>query len=67
MQTILLTNREREVLHLVGEGKMSKQIASTLHVSVFTINNHRKRICKKLGLHSTAELVHFAATQAHTT
>jgi DNA-binding CsgD family transcriptional regulator len=58
-----LTPREREVLDLIGEGRMSKQIADQLHVSVYTINNHRKHICKKLGLHSTAQLVVFAVKQ----
>jgi DNA-binding CsgD family transcriptional regulator len=58
-----LTPREREVLDLIGEGQMSKQIADQLHVSVYTINNHRKHICKKLGLHSTAQLVVAAVRQ----
>ena len=64
MLTIVLTNREREVLALVGQGQTSKQIASTLNISVCTINNHRKRICKKLDLHSTAQLVAFAVMQS---
>jgi two-component system response regulator NreC len=56
-----LTQREREVLELIAKGKMSKQIAEALDVSVHTVNNHRKRICRKLKVHSTAELVAFAA------
>jgi len=56
-----LTNRENEVLHLIAHGKTSKQIAEALSVSIHTIANHRKHICRKLGLHSTAELVAFAA------
>ncbi len=59
----ILTLREKEVLHLVGEGKTSKQIATVLNLSVFTVNNHRKHICQKLRLHSTAELVAFAARE----
>jgi DNA-binding CsgD family transcriptional regulator len=55
-----LTRREKEVLELVGQGKTSKQIAQSLNLSVFTVNNHRKHICKKVGLHSTAQLVAFA-------
>lgn len=58
-----LTRREREVLELVGHGKTSKQIAENLNLSVYTVNNHRKHICKKVGLHSTAQLVAFAVTQ----
>jgi DNA-binding CsgD family transcriptional regulator len=58
-----LTRREKEVLNHVGHGKTSKQIAEVLNVSVFTVSNHRRHICKKLGLHSTAQLVAFAVLQ----
>jgi len=56
-----LTPREREVLHIIGRGRTTKQVADELGLSVSTVGNHRKHICKKLGLHSTAELVAFAA------
>jgi DNA-binding CsgD family transcriptional regulator len=59
-----LTRREREVLDLIGQGKTSKQIAGSLNLSVYTVNNHRKHICKKVGLHSTAQLVAFAVIQS---
>jgi DNA-binding CsgD family transcriptional regulator len=59
-----LTRREKEVLEFIGQGKTSKQIAHTLKLSVYTVNNHRKHICKKAGLHSTAQLVAFAVTQS---
>jgi DNA-binding CsgD family transcriptional regulator len=59
-----LTPREIEVLEKIGQGKTSRQIAETLNLSVFTVNNHRKHICKKIGLHSTAQLVAFAVTQS---
>jgi DNA-binding CsgD family transcriptional regulator len=59
-----LTRREREVLDLIGQGKTSKQIAAALNLSVYTVNNHRKHICKKVGLHSTAQLVAFAVLQS---
>jgi len=61
----MLTRRELEVLEKIGQGKTSRQIAETLNLSVFTVNNHRKHICKKIGLHSTAQLVAFAVTQLH--
>lgn len=57
-----LTPREKEVLRIVGQGKTTKQIAEALRLSVATVGNHRKHICRKLNLHSTAELVAFAAT-----
>jgi DNA-binding CsgD family transcriptional regulator len=58
-----LTPRENEVFGLVAQGRTSKQIAQLLDISVHTVNNHRKRICRKVGVHSTAELVAFAARQ----
>jgi len=56
-----LTQREREVLQLIAHGSTSKQVAERLAVSIHTVSNHRKHICRKLSLHSTAELVAFAA------
>jgi DNA-binding CsgD family transcriptional regulator len=55
-----LTPRETEILAQIGQGRTSRQIAEQLTLSVFTINNHRKHICQKLRLHSTAELVAYA-------
>ena len=56
-----LTPREREVFHLVAEGKSTKEIASALGVSVKTAENHRTRVMDKLGVHNAAELVRYAA------
>ncbi len=55
-----LTAREREVLQLLAEGKVAKEIATALDVSVFTVDAHRGRILKKLDLKSSTELVKFA-------
>jgi len=55
-----LTDREREVLQLVAEGKTTKQIASLLGVSVKTAESHRTRIMLKLKIHETAGLVRYA-------
>ena len=56
-----LTPREREVFHLVVEGKASKEISRLLGISVKTAENHRARVMEKLGVHNTAELVKYAA------
>lgn len=56
-----LTPREREVLHLVAEGKTTKEIGKTLGISPKTADNHRTRMMDKLGLHNTAEVVRYAA------
>jgi two-component system response regulator NreC len=55
-----LTDREREVLQLIAEGKTNKEVAHSLSVSVNTVETHRKHIMEKLDLHNTAELVRFA-------
>ena len=55
-----LTNREREVLKLVGDGKTSKDIATMLFISPFTVNNHRKNIKKKLHISKNADLIKYA-------
>ena len=62
----ILTAKEREVLQLIAEGHATKQIASRLHVSVKTIETHRKRIMEKLNIHSVAELTKFAIRQGLT-
>lgn len=56
----LLTNREREILQLIAEGKTNKEIAKLLCLSIYTVNTHRRRIMEKLDLHSTAEIVAYA-------
>jgi len=55
-----LTPREREVLQLLAEGKSNKEVASLLNISVMTVETHRSHIMHKLGMHSIAELVHYA-------
>lgn len=55
-----LSDREREVLQLVAEGKSSKEIAQILDLSVSTVESHRKHIMEKLNLHNTAAVVRFA-------
>jgi two-component system response regulator NreC len=56
----LLSDREREVLQLIAEGKSNKEVAQTLNVAVSTAESHRKHIMEKLNLHNTAAVVRFA-------
>jgi DNA-binding NarL/FixJ family response regulator len=56
----LLTPRQREILQLVAEGKSAKQIASTLDISPRTVEFHKYQAMESLGIHSNAELIHFA-------
>ncbi len=56
----VLTDREREVLQLLAEGKSTKQIALKLHISVKTVETHRRQIMDKLDIHTVAELTKYA-------
>lgn len=56
-----LTAREREVFHLVIEGKTTKEVAKSLGIRAKTAENHRARLMEKLDVHNTAELVRYAA------
>lgn len=56
----LLTQREKEVLITLSSGKLSKEIAETLNISVNTVEQHKKNIKKKLELTTVGELVNFA-------
>jgi DNA-binding CsgD family transcriptional regulator len=59
-----LTSREADVLNLIGQGKTTKEIAALLSISAQTVGNHRKQICRKLNLHSTAEIAAHAAKRS---
>jgi len=56
----LLTDREKEVLQLLAEGRSNKDVANLLGLSVTTIETHRNNLMQKLDLHSTAEIVLYA-------
>jgi DNA-binding NarL/FixJ family response regulator len=56
-----LTRREQEVLRLVVEGLSAKEIGDRLFISPKTVENHRTNIMNKLDIHSTMELVRYAA------
>ena len=55
-----LTNRELEVLRLMKQGLLSKEIANTLKVSINTVNTHRQNILQKLKANNSIEAVNFA-------
>jgi DNA-binding NarL/FixJ family response regulator len=55
-----LTFREIEVLQFIAEGKLNKQAASEMCVSIKTVEKHREHLTKKLGIRGIAALTHFA-------
>lgn len=61
-----LTPKEREVLQLVAEGKLTKEIATFLNLSPKTVEKHRHQIMEKLRIHSVAELTKFAIREGMT-
>jgi two-component system, NarL family, response regulator NreC len=56
----LLTDREREILQLIAEGKSNKEIANLLNLSSYTVDTHRSHILRKLSLHTVPELILYA-------
>lgn len=56
----LLTDREREILQLVAEGRTNKEVANVLNIGLTTVETHRTHILQKLNLHSVPELILYA-------
>ena len=56
----LLTDREKETLQLLAEGRSNKEVATLLDVGVSTVETHRANLMQKLNLHNTAEIVLYA-------
>jgi len=61
-----LTSREREVLQLIAEGNSAREIAQRLHLSVKTIETHRRQMMEKLEIRSIADLTKFAIREGLT-
>ena len=58
-----LTPRQREVLQLLAEGRSAKEIASSMGISARTVEFHKYQMMETLGVHTNAELIHFAIKQ----
>lgn len=63
---VRLGRREREVLSLLAEGKVSSEIAARMHIAPSTVEVHRRNIMRKLDLHSVAELTKYALREGLT-
>jgi len=55
-----LTNRELQVLHMIGKGLSTRQTADALNLSIKTVESHRQRIKRKLSLTNSAQLMQYA-------
>ncbi len=64
--TELLTDKEREVLQLIAEGRKTKEIAERLHISVKTVEARRSKIMEKLNINNVAGLTKFAIREGLT-
>lgn len=60
MESVKLTNRERQVIDLLGEGLSNKKIATRLHIAVHTVKSHVHNVLEKLALHSRLEVAAFS-------
>ncbi len=61
----LLTNREREILKLLADGKSSKEIGELLFISLRTVQNHRANIMRKLKVRRTTDLIKYAVQKGY--
>ena len=62
-----LTDRQREILILLAEGQTAKQIAQQLNISIKTVEFHKANIARRIGTHTTPDLIKFALAQGFTT
>ena len=62
-----LTDRQREILVLLAQGETAKQIAQQLNISIKTVEFHKANITRKVGVHTTADLIKFALAHGLTT
>jgi DNA-binding NarL/FixJ family response regulator len=62
-----LTGRQRQILVLLSEGRTARHIAQQLNISIKTVEFHKTNITRKLGVHTTSDLIKFALAQGITT
>lgn len=65
METVRLTQRERQVIDLLGEGLSNKEIAIRLHIAVHTVKSHVHNVLEKLSLHSRLEVAAFTHAESN--
>jgi two-component system, NarL family, response regulator NreC len=63
----LLSNREREILQLLAEGRSVKKISELIHISIKTVETHRRNIMVKLDIKTAADLIRYALKEGYST
>jgi DNA-binding NarL/FixJ family response regulator len=63
LEAIRLTERERQVIDLIGEGLANKDIAARLHIAIHTVKSHVHNVLEKLALHTRLEVAAFSRTK----
>ena len=64
LEAVRLTQRERQVVDLIGEGLSNKEIAARLHVAIHTVKSHVHNVLEKLALHTRLEVAAFTRTES---
>ncbi|TRX39230.1 response regulator transcription factor [Flavobacterium restrictum] len=64
-KNIILSNREKEILRFIGEGKTSQEISDLLYISKSTVDSHRKNILKKMSIYGKTDLIRFAVERKY--
>jgi DNA-binding NarL/FixJ family response regulator len=67
LEAVKLTQRERQVVDLIGEGLSNKEIAATMHVAIHTVKSHVHNVLEKLALHTRLEVAAFTRSEARRT
>ena len=64
-EDIVLSNREKQIINLIGEGRTSQEIAEILFIGKATVDTHRKNILKKINIHGKTDLIRFSVERKY--
>ena len=67
LEAVKLTQRERQVVDLIGDGLSNKEIAATMHIAIHTVKSHVHNVLEKLALHTRLEVAAFTRTEGRGT
>ncbi len=67
LEAVRLTQRERQVVDLISEGRSNKEIAAQMHIAIHTVKSHVHNVLEKLALHTRLEVAAFTRTEGRST